>query len=533
MKIRNFFLPSLALGTAALLLAPAESVMSFTTIGGSLSAEGYRDVRVYNNFVDAQANNNTTIHANWPGWDGAEAAIWKGSAEWGSEVFGDGTGDSLQTVGSGGANFDAYWCGNADGVGGTNDNIVSSVGSCSSGVLAYTETPISNGWRIRFCDNAWTWQDGPGNDGSWDIQGIHTHEYGHALGLGHTTVSGSTMYASASPPATSLRSIEADDIAGVQYIYGVKSAGKPKITAVSIVGTTVTITGVNFSATNNEVRFTQDLPTAAASDPHLRVTGVSSTGGGTQIVVTAPGGSGPGNVMVKQNATGHSTLSNAYPIDLAGTPPPDPVAAFTGTPTSGNAPLFVGFTDQSTGTGIYAWSWTFGDGGTSAFQHPGYTYTNPGTFTVSLTVTGTLGSDTETKVGYIVVGGGGAASATWRNGLGVNPDIYDSLTLPILGTTWQSQIDASGLGATGLTLAVGYSAPFGGFVGSYGELLIDPSSSWAFTSLAFLSGGIANHNVAIPSDPAFVGVGVSVQSYLNSYGPSGQLTNAWDLILGY
>ena len=35
------------------------------------------------------------------------------------------------------------------------------VGASDTGVYAYCETPISDGWRIRFYSN-WTWSDGPG-----------------------------------------------------------------------------------------------------------------------------------------------------------------------------------------------------------------------------------------------------------------------------------------------------------------------------------------------------------------------------------
>ena len=77
-----------------------------------------------------------------------------------------------------------------------------------------------------------------------------------------------------------------------------------------------------------------------------------------------------------------------------------PTAAFTGTPTSGCAPLTVNFTDQSTGE-ITGWAWTFGDGGTSDLQNPSHTYTSVGSYTVTLTVTGPSGSDIETKSNYI------------------------------------------------------------------------------------------------------------------------------------
>jgi PKD repeat protein len=82
--------------------------------------------------------------------------------------------------------------------------------------------------------------------------------------------------------------------------------------------------------------------------------------------------------------------------------PVAPTAAFTGSPTSGDYPLTVNFTDQSTNYPT-SWSWTFGDGGTSTAQNPSHTYTAAGTYTVALTVSNASGSDNETKANYITV----------------------------------------------------------------------------------------------------------------------------------
>jgi PKD repeat protein len=91
-------------------------------------------------------------------------------------------------------------------------------------------------------------------------------------------------------------------------------------------------------------------------------------------------------------------------------------AAFTASPTSGPAPLTVQFTDTSTGTPT-AWTWAFGDGVTSTDQHPVHTYTDPGTYTVSLTVDDAAGSDTETKADYITVAAP-TVSIAWQRCLG-------------------------------------------------------------------------------------------------------------------
>jgi PKD repeat protein len=81
-----------------------------------------------------------------------------------------------------------------------------------------------------------------------------------------------------------------------------------------------------------------------------------------------------------------------------------PVADFTGTPTSGPAPLTVNFTDASTGL-VTSYEWDFDNNGTvdSTLQNPSHTYSSVGTYTVKLTVTGPAGSDTDARIGYITV----------------------------------------------------------------------------------------------------------------------------------
>jgi PKD repeat protein len=97
-----------------------------------------------------------------------------------------------------------------------------------------------------------------------------------------------------------------------------------------------------------------------------------------------------------------------------------PVADFTGTPTSGTAPLSVTFTDTSTESPT-SWAWDFGDGNTATTQNPTNNYAAAGTYTVSLEATNAGGSDTKTRTGYITVtapapaatGGGGGGVAKW------------------------------------------------------------------------------------------------------------------------
>jgi len=313
------FLPAACLGGAAILILPARESQAFSRLGSNLGVNE-RDVRVFDNFADATANDNAAPSAQFPGQTGAELALWKGIVEWGSQAHGNGSGDTTQTtLGSGGANFDAFWAGTTTAPGGTMNNVVSRINTCPSGVLAYCEAPFRSGWRIRFCES-WVWNDGPGTitGGQFDLQGVMAHEYGHALGLGHSAVNGTTMWPSIGSGSSATRSIEADDIAGVQDIYGVRSATKPTITATVASSGSLTIHGTNFSTTGNTVWFRPSASTTATlDDPRIQVTGITSNG--VRLTVAIPATAGPGDVIVRNATTGHASVSNAFPTDLVGT----------------------------------------------------------------------------------------------------------------------------------------------------------------------------------------------------------------------
>ncbi|MEO6830572.1 MAG: PKD domain-containing protein [Chitinophagaceae bacterium] len=66
-------------------------------------------------------------------------------------------------------------------------------------------------------------------------------------------------------------------------------------------------------------------------------------------------------------------------------------AAFTFTPASGCSPQVVSFTNTSSGS-YSSSSWSFGNSTSSTLTNPSTSYTSPGTYTVTLTVSGTSGS---------------------------------------------------------------------------------------------------------------------------------------------
>lgn len=315
--------PAALLGVALLAVSGLSwpvATAAFLTTGEHLGLD-QRDVRVVNSFADRAANDNHVVQAEFPGTLGAPLAIRKAHAEWSSGPWaGTGIGDGLASnpvLGSGNANFDNTWQGVA-AAGGMNDNVHIAVPGSSGSTISFAELPAADGWRIVYYDT-WLWSDGPGepDSGALDLQGDAMHEIGHVIGLGHSTVPGATMNPAITGTGTNARSIEADDIAGLQSIYGVKAASKPLVSALTgslDVGGTLHVAGLHFAATGNEVWFTA----AAADGNPVKLGGVVSLAGGTQINVPLPAGIADGELLVRSSGLDSgAVLSNAYPFDLA------------------------------------------------------------------------------------------------------------------------------------------------------------------------------------------------------------------------
>ncbi len=119
----------------------------------------------------------------------------------------------------------------------------------------------------------------------------------------------------------------------------------------------------------------------------------------------------------KLTISGASGAASETKINLINIlPVPVPVADFAASPTAGQSPLTVQFTDLSQPEGgIDSWLWDFGDGGTSLEQNPSHSYrgTEGGFFTVSLTISNASGANSETKTNLIQITGVGAPVANF------------------------------------------------------------------------------------------------------------------------
>jgi hypothetical protein len=124
------------------------------------------------------------------------------------------------------ASFSFQYAGTSAVTTNTNDGLnVVMFRNASSGSAIATTYWWSSGSRIIdadivFWDGGFTFFTGStGCSGGFYIEDIAAHEFGHALGLGHSASPAATMYPSVSTCATGNRTLDADDIAGVQALY--------------------------------------------------------------------------------------------------------------------------------------------------------------------------------------------------------------------------------------------------------------------------------------------------------------------------
>jgi PKD repeat protein len=114
---------------------------------------------------------------------------------------------------------------------------------------------------------------------------------------------------------------------------------------------------------------------------------------------------GTGSIVQAIDVGGATKGLRFYRVKLLTTADLTPSADFNADKTSGNAPLKVTFTDNSSGV-ITNRLWSFGDGSSTntTANSVSHVYVTPGTNTVSLQVSGALGISIQTRTNYVVVG---------------------------------------------------------------------------------------------------------------------------------
>jgi len=164
-------------------------------------------------------------------------------------------------------------------------------------------------------------------------------------------------------------------------------------TVVLAPGASTTVTATLYDATMARIAETRTL--SFTSDLGIVTPAVVDTVDGGAVVTFTAGGT-PGQATVWAT-TGE--ITGTARIQVLGRAPE---ARFSADPLSGLRPLTVSFVDQSA-YGPTEWAWDLGDGTTSTERHPTHTYDRAGSYTVTLTVSNALGSDTRIEPAYISV----------------------------------------------------------------------------------------------------------------------------------
>ncbi len=227
---------------------------------------------------------------------------------------------------------------------------------------------------------------------------IVAHEFGHTLGLGHSTDGTALMYPSVTGLGPSLR---ADDQLGARWLYpngntnpnpGGQAPAAPTNLRTTVVGSNLDLawddnatneTGQSIFLASGSGSFTRVADTGANAES-ARLSGLTS--GSYRVYVVA------------FNASATSAPSNTATATISTAP----LANFSFTPQSGASGVTTfTFYDESTG-GVSSRQWSFGDGATATAAVVTHLYASPGSYNVTLTVNGN-GQSSQISKGVLVL----------------------------------------------------------------------------------------------------------------------------------
>ncbi|MEA5456675.1 PKD domain-containing protein [Sinomonas sp. JGH33] len=303
-----------------------------------------------------------------------------------------------------------------------------------SGIVAFGKNKLGVMWSDQLAGTVWwAWRtDGtnPTASSSWNFQPALKGQ-GQALADDHLNLkqlqadSAGRVFAAVK---TSLNDTSTDPTLPQLILLAFKpGTGSFTQATISTTGDCVTRPQIVLDTTNNLVHAFQTAPpTSVAGCAYSGVAGsiyektasmdnpVFGSGRGTPVIQEPSNSSLNDVTTTKQSVTSATGIVVMASDDVAkqywfSDRPivPAPVASLMASPSSGTAPLNVGFTDTSTNSPT-SWAWDFGDGSTSTLQNPNHTYTTGGTFTAKLTASNAGGSSSATTTitvkGISVVG---------------------------------------------------------------------------------------------------------------------------------
>jgi PKD repeat protein len=226
--------------------------------------------------------------------------------------------------------------------------------------------------------------------------------------------------------------------------------------------------------------------------------------------------------------------------------PVAPTAAFTATPVSGEAPLTVTFTDQSTNTPT-AWRWAYKNataGGWIQFattQNPTFEFP-AGIYDINLTATNSAGSDDEIKTGHVTVTStasyidvstsGGVDSWNFQTGSNENSGSVD-LTVDTNMPSWAvAASDALDDGKPAVT--AGRMAEWSGtaYVNS-GRVLAHAIEVKKVGEETYMPLSVTGQNILVGTAPATVSHDLVLRQTVEAIDPAPDGTNTYRIVITF
>jgi hypothetical protein len=174
---------------------------------------------------------------------------------------------------------------------------------------------------VVFWDGAYKFFTGAsGCSGGFYVEDVATHEFGHALGLGHSAVSDATMVSGQQYCGTYKRSLATDDILGLEVIYPVSSTNVPPTVAIVTPLSNSTFTAgatISFSGTAVD---TEDGVLTSNLQWTSNLSGAIGTGGSIARTLVAGTHTITASATDSNNATRVATISVV--VNDPNAPPP-------------------------------------------------------------------------------------------------------------------------------------------------------------------------------------------------------------------
>jgi len=255
------------------------------------------------------------------------------------------------------------------------------------------------------------------------IEDIAAHELGHALGLNHSTATDATMYPSYSYCSMALRTLAADDIAGVQALYPTASNTAPSVTIATPANASSYASGaaVSFSGSASD---SQDGSLTAALAWTSNIDGSIGLGGAFTRVLS------PGTHTIKATAVDSGGMTTVKQVSVTVTSSNTAPSVTIASPANGAsyaAGTAVSFTgsasDTEDGSLTAALAWTSSIDGAIGTGGSFTKVLTSGTHTITAKATDRGGLTTAKQISVTVAAAsstsGGSLSAKGRKNKGL------------------------------------------------------------------------------------------------------------------